>query len=234
MKKLFNYFTLWERSLWLCSVALIVASFFLFERSNYITLIASIIGVSSLIFIAKGNPIGQGMMVIFCLLYGVISYSFSYYGEMLTYVGMSAPMATVAFISWLKNPYNGNSAEVAVRDVKKSEILMIFVLTAVVTVVGYFLLKLFGTANLLPSTFSVATSFFAVCLSAKRSPFFALAYAVNDLVLIVLWGLAAIVDPSYFSVLICFAVFLVNDLYSFFNWLRIRKRQGAGALGRNI
>ena len=225
MKRLFNYFTVWERTLWSCSVILIILSFLIFDRSSYLTLIASIIGVSSLIFIAKGNPVGQGMMVIFCLLYGFISYSFEYYGEMLTYVGMSAPMASIAFFTWIKNPYKGKKTEVEVSTLKKGELPIIFLLSAVVTVVCYFLLKFFGTANLLPSTVSVATSFFAVCLCAKRSPYFALGYAVNDAVLIVLWTLAAIEDPSYFSVIICFVVFLVNDLYSFFNWLRMRKKQ---------
>lgn len=227
MKKIFSYFTLWERSLWCSSIILIVLSFLLFDRENYLTLIASIIGVSSLIFIAKGNPIGQGLMVVFCLLYGVISYSFAYYGEMLTYVGMSAPMATVALFSWVKNPYKGNKAEVAVNRLKRTELLGIFILSVIVTVVCYFVLKFFGTANLLPSTVSVATSFFAVCLSAKRSPYFALAYASNDIVLIFLWILAAIEDPSYFSVIICFVVFLANDLYSFFNWLRMQRKQSA-------
>lgn len=225
LKKIFSYFTLWERTLWCSSVILIALSFLLFDRENYLTLIASIIGVSSLIFIAKGNPIGQGLMVVFCLLYGVISYSFAYYGEMITYVGMSAPMATAALFSWLKNPYKGNKAEVAVNELKKIDLLGIFLLSIAVTVICYFVLKLFGTANLLPSTVSVATSFFAVCLSAKRSPYFALAYASNDIVLIFLWILAAIEDPSYFSVIICFVVFLANDLYSFYNWRKMKKRQ---------
>ena len=227
LKKIFSYFTPWERTLWCSSVILIVLSFLIFDRSSYLTLIASVIGVSSLIFIAKGNPIGQGLMVIFCLFYGYISFSFTYYGEMLTYLGMSAPMATVAFLTWLKNPYKGNKSEVAVSSLKKGELPLLILLTLAATVASYFILKYFGTANLLPSTFSVATSFFAVCLCAKRSPFFALAYAINDLVLIFLWILAAIEDMSYFSVIICFVVFLVNDLYSFTNWLRMKKKQSA-------
>lgn len=146
---------------------------------------------------------------------------------MLTYLGMSAPMATVAFLTWLKNPYKGNKSEVAVSSLKKGELPLLILLTLAATVASYFILMYFGTANLLPSTFSVATSFFAVCLCAKRSPFFALAYAINDLVLIFLWILAAIEDMSYFSVIICFVVFLVNDLYSFTNWLRMKKKQSA-------
>ena len=102
-------------------------------------------------------------------------------------------------------------------------------LSAVVTVVFYFILKAFGTANLLPSTISVTTSFLAVYLTARRSPLFAVAYAANDLVLIVLWGLAVLEDPSYLSVVVCFVMFFANDIYGFINWSRMRRRQAAAA-----
>ena len=92
-------------------------------------------------------------------------------------------------------------------------------------VVFYFLLKWLGTANLWVSTFSVTTSFIAALLTYRRSPWFALAYAANDVVLIILWSLAMLEDPSYISVTVCFAVFLANDLYSFVNWRRMQKRQ---------
>ena len=43
---------------------------------------------------------------LFSLMYGVISYTFAYYGEMITYLGMTMPMAVFALISWVRNPYN--------------------------------------------------------------------------------------------------------------------------------
>ena len=88
-RKLLRYFSRAERLLWGLSVVFIGA----FDRENYLTLAASLIGVTSLIFNAKGNPIGQVLMVIFSLLYGIISYTFAYYGEMVTYLGMTMPMA---------------------------------------------------------------------------------------------------------------------------------------------
>ncbi len=220
-----KYFSKAERALWLCSVFFIVVSFALFDRENYLTLAASLIGVTSLIFNAKGNPIGQVLMIIFSLLYGVISYTFEYYGEMITYLGMTMPMAAVALISWLKNPYKGNRAEVAVNRLSKKEYIFMSVLTAAVTAIFYFILSAFNTANILPSTLSVTTSFIAVYLTFRRSPYFAVAYAANDVVLIVLWVLASLTDISYLSVIVCFTAFLANDIYGFINWRRMQKRQ---------
>ncbi|MBQ5906026.1 MAG: nicotinamide riboside transporter PnuC, partial [Clostridia bacterium] len=79
MKKL-KYFSKTDVALWSLSVVSITLSFLIFDRENYFTLIASLIGVTSLIFNAKGNPFGQLLMVIFSIIYGLISYGFSYYG----------------------------------------------------------------------------------------------------------------------------------------------------------
>lgn len=79
--------------------------------------------------------------------------------------------------------------------------------------------------NLIPSTISVTTSFVAVYLTFRRSPYFALSYASNDIVLIILWILASIYDVKYISVVVCFAAFLVNDIYGFVNWRKMKKRQ---------
>ena len=225
MKKLFAYFTRGERILWASSTALIVASFLIFDREAVLTLAASLVGITSLIFSAKGNPIGQALMVLFSLLYGLISYTFSYFGEMITYLGMTAPMAVFALISWLRNPYKGDRAQVAVDRVGKKELGWMCLATAGVTAVSYFILDYFGTANIIPSTLSVATSFVAVYLTFRRSPYFALAYAANDAVLIVLWGLASVEDPGYLSVTVCFVLFLINDLYGFVSWKRMEERQ---------
>lgn len=225
MIKLKDYFTRGEIILWSASVMVIIISFCAFDRANYMTLCASLIGVTSLIFNAKGNPFGQLLMVVFSLLYGVISYTFSYYGEMVTYLGMTMPMAVFALISWLKNPYNGNKAEVKVNSIGKRENVCMWIGTLVITFIFYFILEYFNTANIIPSTLSVTTSFLAVYLTFRRSPYFALAYAANDIVLIILWLWASVYDVRYISVVVCFVAFLVNDIYGFISWRKMKIRQ---------
>ena len=225
MKTIFKYFSKFELILWCFSIILIIISFNIFDRENYLTLSASIIGATSLILNAKGNSLGQLLMIVFSILYGLISLSFKYYGEMITYLGMTAPMALFALISWLRNPFNGRKSEVAVNSLKGAEIVIMMFLTTLVTIVFYFILNAFNTSNIIPSTLSVTTSFIAVYLTFRRSPYFALAYAANDIVLIILWILASATDTSYLSVVICFLMFLINDFYGFYNWQKIKKRQ---------
>ena len=110
-------------------------------------------------------------------------------------------------------------------NISKKEVLCIVVITLIITIQFYFILKHFHTANLIPSTISVTTSFFAASLTFRRSPFFALAYAANDVVLIVLWVMASRYDIRYSSVVVCFVAFLLNDIYGFLNWQRMKYRQ---------
>ena len=148
---------------------------------------------------------------------------------MITYLGMTAPMALLALISWLRHPFQGNRAQVQVNKISRREHVFMWLLTAAVTAAFYFILKALGTANLLPSTVSVTTSFLAVYLTFRRSPLYALGYAANDVVLIVLWLLAARSDKGYLSVVVCFAAFLANDLYGFINWRRMEKKQASAS-----
>ena len=226
------YFHAGELALWGGSVLLILLSFFVFDGENALILCASLIGVTSLILNAKGNPIGQLLMVAFSVLYGIISFSFRYYGEMLTYLGMTMPMAILSLVSWLRHPYAGNRAQVKVNTIGKKELLSMAAACGAVTAGFYFILRYFNTANLLPSTLSVATSFIAAYLTLRRSPLFALGYAANDIVLLVLWGMASAAKMQYLSVFVCFATFLCNDIYGYISWEKMRRRQLSQALGQ--
>lgn len=224
-----HYFTKTEIALWSISAAAIVISFAVFGGKSFLTLAASLIGVTSIIVNAKGNPIGQGLMIVFSLFYGVISYGFSYYGEMITYLGMTMPMSVYALIVWLKNPYKGNKSEVRVRSLNNKNRVIMWISASAVTALFYFILKALGTANIVFSTISVTTSFLAVYLTGQRTPYFALAYAANDVVLIILWCLASLEDPEYISVAVCFIAFLANDIYGFISWQRIHEKQKINA-----
>ena len=224
IKKLFSSLSIFERVLYIFSVTLVVLSFIISPEKSVLSLIASLIGVTALIFIAKGYVIGQVLIIIFALLYGVVSFIQGYYGEVLTYVGMSAPMAVVSIVSWVKNPYKGTKT-VKVSKLRWYHLLIMAVLTVTVTLAFYFILGLLGTSSLYVSTLSVATTFAAVYLTFLRSPYYAIGYLLNDIVLITLWVIASISDPSRISMVICFAVFLVNDLNGFISWKRMEKHQ---------
>lgn len=223
MIKSIKNLSVFEKLLWLISVIVVSMSFFVSKDIEWITLIASLIGVTALIFIAKGDVLGQILTVVFSILYAVVSYKQKYYGEMITYLGMTAPIAVLSIITWLKNPYSEN--QVKVNHIKKKTFLILSLITVIVTALFYFILKAFGTASLLISTVSITTSFLAASLTMLRSPYYAAAYALNDIVLIIMWIIVSVNDMSYFPMILCFVMFLVNDIYGFINWNRMKKEQ---------
>ena len=221
----FKELTKFELCLWLGSAAVVIASFILFQSSDVLTLISSLFGITALIFLAKGMIIGQILVIIFAALYGIISFFFGYYGEMITYLCMTAPTALAALISWIRHPYKQtHQVEVARRLTWKSLALMVLSASAV-TVAFYFILGALGTENLEVSTMSVATSWFASMLMVFRSPYYAVGYAVNDIVLIVMWIMASLESVSYVPMVACFFTFFFNDLYGFVSWQKMKKSQ---------
>ena len=224
LRDLFKSFTRFELLLWLSSLAVITASSLLSGKVGPLALVASLLGVTALIFVAKGYVAGQILVIAFALLYGAVSFFESYYGEMITYIGMSLPMAAVATVSWIRHPHR-ETKSVEIYRMKGREVALIALSTVAVTVGFYFILAALNTAELLVSTISVATSFFASMLVFFRSPYYGIAYALNDIVLIVLWLLAAFRDISSLPMVFCFLMFLLNDIYGTVNWLRMQKEQ---------
>ena len=223
-KKSFLDLSHFELGLWITSVVIIFLSFFASGAGDIMTMISSLIGVTALIFVAKGYVIGQVLTVVFALFYGFVSFYFHYYGEMITYLGMSAPSAIAAVISWLRHPYE-ETKEVKVNKLSGKLWALLIILTVLVTAAFYFILSALGNANIFFSTVSVTTSFIASYLTFFRSPYYALAYSANDVILIVLWTLATIENISYFPMIACFIMFLINDLYGFYNWKKMMKKQ---------
>lgn len=233
IKSVLKSFSIFEISLWFTSITAILVCFYLFS-GNILSLIASLIGATALILVSKGNVIGQILTVVFAILYGVISYTFKYYGEMITYLGMSAPIAIFAVIAWLKNPYNSNKTQVKVNHLKAKELVLMCLVAFLVSIIFYYILLALNTSYLIMSTVSVFTSFAASYLTMRRSEYYGIAYGANDIVLIVLWVLATLKNKEYLPMCICFVIFLINDIYGFINWLKIKKSQAPKIHDSNI
>ncbi|MCR5452835.1 MAG: nicotinamide riboside transporter PnuC [Lachnospiraceae bacterium] len=219
-------FTKREWILWISSLTAIILTNIFSESFDLLTFFASCIGVTSLVFAAIGNVWSQVLMVIFSILYGMISFQFHYWGEMITYLGMTMPMAIWSTFTWLKNPAK-NGKEVKIRRLQKKDLLLLIVSCIAVTFLFFIILDKLDTPNIFFSTLSISTSFLAAALTMLRSSYYALGYAANDIVLIVMWTLAAIQNPIYISVIVIFVIFFFNDMYGFISWKKRECKEAA-------
>lgn len=223
MKLPFRNFTKRDWLLWIGSLLIVGISNVLSPEFDILILVAALIGVTSLIFAAKGNVWAQILMVLFSILYGIISFRFRYWGEMVTYLGMTLPMAVWSAVVWFRYPAEGDGSEVKISMMNIRKWVMLILATIIVTVMFYYILLFFETPNIVFSTLSVTTSFMAASLTLLRSSYYALFYALNDLVLIVLWIFATLKNPVYFPVIINFVIFFINDMYGFVSWKKREK-----------
>lgn len=230
IKRVIKYFSVFEWALWLGGAAVILIGFFVGEHGgclSYLSLFASLSGITCVIFNAKGSVWGQGIAILFAVLYATLAYFNRYYGEMLIYLALMLPIHIASIVGWLKNRNKKSERlEVMINDISAVEYALFAVATVLVTVAFYFLLEALGTDNLIISTISLVTSLGAAYLMLRRCEYFALFFVANDVILIVLWSLklatdGAAVIPSILS----FALFLLNDSYSFISWKRIKRRQ---------
>lgn len=209
-----------EWILWIASLLIVLVSNLFSSDFDLLTLVAALVGVTSLIFAAKGNVWAQILMIVFSILYGIISYRFRYWGEMITYLGMALPMAVWSTITWIRHPSGSDCSEVEIQVLHRTQLLCVGAVSVIVTFVFYLILAALDTPNIVFSTISVVTSFLAAALTMLRSSYYALGYAANDIVLIVLWTLASLENPAYIPVVVNFTIFFFNDMYGFISWKR--------------
>lgn len=216
--------------LWGISCLVLLLSNIFSGKADILHYAATLTGATFLIFLAKGNVWGQILTILFSILYGIISLQARYWSELITYVGMTMPMAFLALISWLRHPYEQNDREVKIARLHAKQILPMIVITTLVTAVFSFILAKLNTPNLIWGCLSIATSFLAVYLTFLRSSWYAVAYAANDLVLIILWLLLTLSDFSHFPMVINFVIFFINDCYGFISWKKREQEQQIGLM----
>lgn len=163
-----------ERGLWLFSVAVVAMAGVLGGQTTAAGVLGPVIGVTALIYIARGAVLGQVLMVVFSLVYGYLSFYCRYYGEMVTYMGMTGPISAMTVVTWLRHPSQEENRVEAARLSPRLRWIMA-VSAAGTTWAFYYILKYFHTAQLPLSTLSVTTSFLASYLMLFRSSMYAVA-----------------------------------------------------------
>lgn len=226
MKKFLKNWNWFEICFLTISLILITTFFIVGDDKNWLSLTASLLGIVTVLLVAKGLVIAQFFVVVHACLYSALSYTQHYYGEMIIYIGLMIPIGVLSIISWLRNRNKENLSQVQVNKIHGKEYIMLGVVTAVATVGFYFILKALDTSELIVSTLSLITSAVAAYLSLRRCSYYAIAYIINDVILITLWSLSVInYGVAYLPTLISFVLFFINDIYGLIHWKWEEKKQ---------
>lgn len=195
------------------------------SKSWIMAIISSVINIITSMLQAKGRIESQFISILDCIIYSYVSYTNQYYGEVIFYILIMLPMAIIGIISWITHK-NEKTDTVEVNEIKLKEWIMLIFASVVAFIGLYNLLKYFNTNELLVSTFSMIASLLATYLLVRRSKHCFIFYILNDIILIVLWGLPIISgDLELIPMIIAPFVLLINDTYGSFNWNKIEREQ---------
>lgn len=221
---MFNDWNKFEKILLFTSIILVLLVGIIF-KSEVLTTICSIVGIITALLLAKGKNLGQILGLLTVALYSIVSFENKYYGEVIIYLCIMLPMYIIGIISWLKHQ-NKETNSVEVNSIKVKEWIAVSIASIITFIAIYFLLKPFNTSQLFISSLSVIDSLFAIYLGIRRSKYSFYFYVVNDLVLIVLWGIP-VVSGSLILLPMVFnpTINLINDIYGIHNWKKLEKIQ---------
>lgn len=222
-----DYFKLWNKFemilVLLGTVGVIV--FGCIFKSTILVMIYSITCIITAMLQAKGRVESQFMSILVCLIYSYISYTNRYYGEVIFYMIIMLPMSIGGIISWLTNK-SDKTKSVEVNKIKFKECIFIAIISVMSFIGLYYILKFFNTSELVVSTFSMIASLLAVYLLVRRSKYCFIFYLINDIILIILWGLPIISGNLLFIPMVIDPfILLISDSYGVFNWNKIEKEQ---------
>ena len=226
MKKLFKGWNLFEILFLITSFLTISLCFIFLPNKNWLSYTSSLFGVFAVLLVSKGVVWAPIVNLIYGIFYITTSITQKYYGEAIIYGLVMTPLYIFSIISWLKNRKNENENIVKVNQIKGIEYLYLSIATIFLSIAFYFILKLLNTSELLVSTFSFTSSAFATYLMFRRCSFYAVGFIIDDIVSIVLWSLSVVnMGVGYIPSVLCFCIFLINDVYGFIHWKIEEKNQ---------
>lgn len=223
MKKIFKDWTKFELVLLFGSLLIVTVTGVLCN-STVLTIICSITGILCALTQAKGKIISQFIGLVLVVLYSILSFQNKFYGEVLIYIFIMLPLFVSGIVSWIRN-LNKETKIVNENELTKKEWIVLAIISLVLFVGLYYLLKYFNTSQLFISTLSMVTSLFATYLVARRSKYGFLFYIGNDIILFILWGLPVIKgDLVLIPMLVNPIINFINDSYGWNSWNKRNKK----------
>lgn len=222
IKKVFGKWHALELILYVVGLALITTMSICFHAS-WISAVAGLLGLSCVIFAAKGKIISIFLTWGMIVFYSILSYKNKYYGEVFINLCMMFPMTIISLVAWLKNL--GKDYVVKVNSITEKEIIIVGAVAVAAFVAFYFILRALNTSRLVFSTISIVTSVLATYFQSRRSKYGFLAFLINDAVLCVLWLSATLEDIKNVAMATAVSMFILCDIYGFISWSVMQKRQ---------
>ncbi len=231
MDKIKEYFvreiTGWKKDeiCWLSAAVTIIAALSMYWGDSPMGIISSTTGVACVVFTGKGKLSAYLFGLINCVLYAIISFKASLYGETMLNVIYYVPMQFVGFITWNKN-MNTATGSVKKRKMTGSQRIYMLALIGICTVIYGVILRYLGDIIPFIDSFTTIASVFAMIISVKMYVEQWYIWIAVNVMSVIMWMIAFANGNDSMATLLMWIVYLFNSAIMCLKWEReVRKEQ---------
>ncbi len=213
--------THWHRAelCWLITASFTVLLVSLLLGDSPLGICSSLSGIICVVMTAKGKLAAYYFGVVNCILYAIVAYGQTLYGETLLNLCYYLPLQFIGFRIWRRNM---EAEQAVVRPVRLSPLLRLCLAVAVLAGTGILgrLLQLGGDEIPYIDAFITVASVLAMTLSARRcSEQWYLWLSIN-VFSIYMWTERYLSNGENIATLLMWIVFLLNSVYGLLKWTR--------------
>lgn len=202
---------------WLLIACAVIVGLSVYWQDTLMGIVSSTTGVACVVCTGKGKLSAYIFGLVNSVLYAIIAYQATLYGETMLNALYYVPMQFVGFYIWSKN-MNSETHEVKKRHMKNSgRVLMVFAI-AVFTVAYGFLLKYLGDAMPFVDAFTTVSSVVAMIVSVRMFSEQWWIWIAVDVFTVYMWACNFQAGNDNMATLLMWIVYLGNAVIMCIRW----------------
>lgn len=212
--------------IWLATACTVIAILSLYWGDSAMGIISAVTGVACVVCTGKGKLSAYVFGLINSILYAIISYHATLYGETMLNALYYVPMQFVGFYVWSKH-MDADTGEVLKKRMKPTSLVTLCLAIAVGTILYGWLLQWMGDAMPFVDSFTTVSSVAAMLISVKMYAEQWWIWVVVDVFSVYMWWCDFRTGSDNMSTLLMWAVYLGNAIIMLVKWEKEARRRDA-------
>jgi len=211
---------------WLLIACIVIAGLSIYWGDTLMGIISAITGVSCVICTGKGKLSAYIFGLVNSVLYAIIAYEATLYGETMLNAIYYVPMQFIGFYVW-KNNMNEETKEVIKRRMKNSGRALLVVVIAITTYLYGLFLQSLGDAMPFIDAFTTVSSVIAMIVSVKMYAEQWWIWVAVNVFSVYMWLCNFLSGSDNMATLLMWTIYLGNSIIMLIKWEREARRNEA-------
>ena len=186
-------------------------------HDSKIAFVSAFCGISYTILAGKGIPFCYLIGLVGSFFYSILSFKSALWGNLILYACYYIPMQITGFFLWNKNLKTGKN-EIIKTTLGKKERIILFTLTAIISVIVSFVLNHYGDRSPVIDSITTVFSILGMYLTVKRTIEQWIVWIIVNGLSFVMWLTIALSGAKVYSTLIMWGVYFIMAIYFYRTW----------------